>query len=353
MPVSVWRKKPRRAAEPAAIRGFWAWWLQEGTGLVARGRDAGGADYAKRLSRHVSRISSGLAWELGPGTVSEHQLVIFSKSSDYAPVARRVLKAAPAPSPEWEYADVRQPAEFFEDLTLGLGGQEFDSTDFRVGLMLNRYSVDIAVHHPRLQDLPAAERMEPIQIMLDHAIGQRDVGAWIGVIEPVLHELPAGIPLGTLRSVIAQLHAKAFDADGQPSWHELNGTTADGLPILAWVQVPLVPAFWPEYDQHVALSLPYELPQQCPPELAGLPAPQAEAELKEAQDQLAEEIAGQGRLVATETTGGRRTLHFYVDSTGSAAWQLEAAAAAWPGGRAGCGTQLDPTWANVRHLRIK
>jgi hypothetical protein len=353
MPVSAWRKKPRRIAEPAAIRDFWAWWLQEGAAVVARGREAGGSDYGKQLSRYVSRISPGLAWELGPGTVSEHQLVVFAESSDCAPVARRVLKAAPAPSAQWEYADMRQPAEFFEDLTLGLGGQEFDSLDFRVGLMLNRYSVDIAVHHPGLKELPAAERMGPIHIMLDHAIGQRDVGAWIGVIEPVLHELPSGIPLGMLRSVVSQLRARAFDADGQPSWHELNGTTGDGLPILACVQVPLVPVFWPEFDQHVALSLPFELPRQGPPELAGLPGSEAEADLKEAQDRLAEEIAGQGRLVATETSGGRRTLHFYVDSTGSAAWRLEAAAAAWPGGRAGYGTELDPGWSNVRHLRIK
>jgi hypothetical protein len=234
-----------------------------------------------------------------------------------------------------------------------VGGQAFDSMDFRVGLMLNRYSVDIAVHHPGLKELPAAERMGPIQIMLDHAIGQRDVGAWIGVIEPVLHELPNGIPLSMLRSVVSQLRARAFDADGEPSWHELNGTTGDGLPVLANVQVPLVPVFWPDFDQHVALSLPFELPRQGPPELAGLPGPDAEAELKLAQDRLAEEIAGQGRLVATETSGGHRTLHFYVDSTGSAAWRLEAAAAAWPGGRAGYGTELDPAWSDVRHLRIR
>ncbi|NKX49129.1 DUF695 domain-containing protein, partial [Arthrobacter deserti] len=248
---------------------------------------------------------------------------------------------------------VRQPSEFFEDLTLGLGGQEFDSVDFRVGLMVNRYSVDVAVYHPRLKDLPAAERMGPVRFMLDHAIGQRDVGAWIGVIEPVLHELPNGIPLAMLRSVVAQLRARAFDARGEPTWQELNGVAADGLPILASVQVPLVPAFWPELDQHVVLSLPYELPRQCPPELAGLPGPQAQRMLADVQEQLAEDTAGEGRLVATETTGGRRTLHFYVDSTGSAAWRLEAAAAGWPYGQAGFGAELDPRWSSISHLRIR
>jgi hypothetical protein len=348
-----WWKKPQRAAEPAAIRDFWTWWLRNGTRLVARGRDAGGADYVKQLSRHVSRISPGLAWELGPGTVAEHQLVIFSESKDYAPVARRVLRAAPAPTPQWEYADARRPAEFFEDLTLGIRGQEFDSVDFRVGLMLNRYSVDIAVYHPRLGELPEQERLSPVSIMLDHAIGQRDVGAWIGVVEPVLHELPNGIPLAMLRSVVAQLRAAAFGADGQPTWHELSGTAADGLPIAAFVQVPLVPAFWPELDQHVVLSLPYEPERHSAPELAGLPGQQVEAGLREVQDRLAEQVAGQGRLVATETTGGRRRLHFYVDSTGNAAWQLEAAAAHWPHGQAGFGAELDPGWSNVAHLRIK
>ncbi|NKX53392.1 DUF695 domain-containing protein [Arthrobacter mobilis] len=375
------RKRPQPAAEPAAIRDFWAWWLQHGTRLVAQGRDAGGADYAKQLSRHVSRISPGLAWELGPGTVSTHQLVIFSESKDYAAVARRVLKAAPAPSPEWEYTDVRQASEFFEDLTLGVGGQEFDSTEFRVGLMVNRYSVDIAVYHPRLKDLPAGERLGPVGIMLDHAIGQQDVAAWIGVIEPVLHDLPNGVPLAMLRSVVEQLRSKAFDEQGRPIWHELNGTAANGLPVLARVQVPLVPAFWPDYDLHVVVSLPYKVhlaagtdaallqdsglpdpggPQDSGlaggaglPDGPGLPDAGALAALQAMEDRLCAQLLGEGRLVATETSGGRRLLHFYVDSTGPAAWELEATAVDWQPGQVGFGTELDPAWSSVRHLRIR
>ncbi|MFD1214482.1 hypothetical protein ACFQ36_20850 [Arthrobacter sp. GCM10027362] len=384
-----WRRRPRQDAEPAAIRDFWAWWLQEGIRLVARGRDAGGTDYAGQLSRHVSRISPGLAWELGPGTVSEHQLVIFPGSRDYAPVARRVLKAAPAPSPQWEYADVRQPSDVFEDLTLGIGGQEFDGAAFRVGLMLHRYSADIAVYHPHLKDLPPNERMDPVLIMLDHAIGQRDVSAWIGVVEPVLHELPNGVPLAMLRVVVAQLRAAAFDVGGQPRWHDLHGTAADGLPVAARVQVPLVPAFWPDYDLHVVVSLPYQvhlaagtdaalLQDAGLPDPAGLPAqdpgaPQdsgladgaglsdgpglpdagALAALQAMEGRLCGQLLGEGRLVATETSGGRRALHFYVDSTSPAAWDLEAAAVEWKYGRVGFGTELDPAWASVSHLRIK
>jgi hypothetical protein len=331
-----------------AVGEFWAWWEADAAGRIAQGAEGYAENYVKQLGRRIARIDPGLAWELGPGTTAEHELVIFPDSPEHAALARRVLKAAPAPDRHWEYADARQAAARFEDLTLGVGGEEFAGEDFRIGLMRNRYSADISVYHPKLARLPEGKRLVPVAIMLDHAIGQQDVNAWIGIIEPVLQPHPGDIPLGDLPAVVQQLRAGAFDGHGEPIWEELHGRSVEDRPISAYVQVPLVPAFWPDFDQHVAVQLGYAQILDD-----GLPGEDSGRRLQAMEQALAEALNGNGRLVAAETTDGRRILHFYVDSTTSAGWDLEAAAAAWEEGQTGVGAELDPEWSGVNHLRIR
>jgi Family of unknown function (DUF695) len=341
------RLRKRRPSQDAMVRAFWQWWQDEAAERICEG-DGFADAYVKRLNHRIARISRGLAWELGTGTAAEHVLVIFAEQRAQAALARRVLKAAPAPDTAWEYADTRQAASDFEELTLGIAGQDFAAEDFRVRLLLNRYSADIAVYHPNLALLPEDKRMLPVSVMLDHAVGQADAAAWIGIIEPVLQPHPEDIPLSGLRAVVDRLRAGALDEHGQPIWEELRGVGADGEPITAVVQVPLVSAFWPDFDQHVAIRLAYRT------ELGGgQPGGMSAQRLQELEEALAAGLGADGRMVAAETTPGRRTLHFYVDSTTSAAWELEAGAADWPEGQVGVGSELDPSWASVRHLRLR
>ncbi|EMY34313.1 hypothetical protein D477_010191 [Arthrobacter crystallopoietes BAB-32] len=342
------RLRKARSSQEELAHAFWQWWQDDAADRICAGTDGFAPAYIKRLNQRIARISPGLAWELGAGTVAEHALVIFAEQPDQAALARRVLKAAPAPDIHWEYADTRRAAVDFEELTLGIAGQDFAAEDFRVRLLLNRYSADIAVYHPHLALLPGAKRMLPVSIMLDHAIGQADAAAWIRIVEPVLQPHADDIPLGGLREVVDRLRAGALDEHGQPIWEELHGVAADGEPITAVVQVPLAPTFWPDFDQHVAIRLDYRT------ELGGgQPGGRSAQRLQQLENALAAALGPDGRLVAVETTAGRRTLHFYVDSTTSAAWQLEAGAVAWTEGPVGTGSELDPSWSSVRHLRLR
>jgi hypothetical protein len=342
------RLKKRRPSQDAMVRAFWQWWEDEAAAKICTGGEGFADPYVKRLNQRISRISRGLAWELGTGSVAEHELVIFAEQPGQAALARRVLKAAPAPDRHWEYSDRRQAAADFEELTLGISGVDFAAEDFRVRLLLNRYSADIAVFHPNLAQLPENKRMRPVSVMLDHAIGQADAAAWIGIIEPVLQPQPEDIPLTGLREVIDRLRAGALDEHGQPIWEELHGVAVDGEPITAVVQVPLVSAFWPDFDQHVAIRLSYLT------ELGGgQPGGTSAQRLQGLEEALSAGLGADGRLVATETTPGRRTLHFYVDSTTSAAWQLEAGSVDWPEGQVGVGAEMDPSWSSVKHLRLR
>jgi hypothetical protein len=61
-------------------------------------------------------------------------------------------------------------------------------------------------------------------------------------------------------------------------------------------------------------------------------------------------IATNGALVAHETSGRIRTLHFYVDSQTNARAEIESRLARWREGRASIAPQLDPAFEHVRHL---
>jgi hypothetical protein len=95
----------------------------------------------------------------------------------------------------------------------------------------------------------------------------------------------------------------------------------------------------------VAVSLPFA------DNGAGLPSELALEALHAFEDGTLEPaLHGDGELLAVETTGGQRTLHYYVDGASSAGDDLTAAAAGWAGGRAKVKRAHDPGLEAVAHL---
>ena len=72
--------------------------------------------------------------------------------------------------------------------------------------------------------------------------------------------------------------------------------------------------------------------------------------LRAFEDELSAAIGTNGALVAHETCGRLRTLHFYVDSQTNARAELESHLPRWREGRASVEPQLDPAFEQVRHL---
>ena len=341
----------RRPTDPTlGIAGFWAWWAAEGAARCAEAITAGRAEsLAGVLGPAVEGVHRELSWELGPGSTSEHVLVVTAAGDPgLRSVAHRWLLGAPAADATWEYADSR-PVEQQLDWGLSVDGETVDAADVvaawsRAG---RAPELDVALHHPALAALPEGTRGELTFLLLDHALGETAVETWVGAIDS-----PTGPPadrdgrsvgdLAALRTAVQEL---AAEYAGE-TWALLEASTADGQPVLAAARQPLRPAVAPHLDRHLRVELPYtDLTD------TGLPGPASLEPLREFEDDLGARLGSDGRVVAHETSGGARTLHVYVDSTTDAAFRIESLVAGWPQGRPRTALRADAAWAAVRHLR--
>jgi hypothetical protein len=337
-------------ADPDAMpdhNAFWAWWTTEGAAACEAGIADGTVEaLVDDLTARVHALSPDLAWELGPGQRAQHALVVSPEGNPEArATARRWLRAAPAPTPTWEYADAR-PAS--PDPTTGgitVGETQVDFAAIRVGATVVAHHVDVVVHHPLLAALPEQARGSVAFVCLDHALGETECETWIGNVEVALEEPADALGLEDLRDLVARVRTEALDDDGEPTWVMLQGRQDDGAPLMALAQVPLAPSWAPQLDTHLAVDVPFA---DATPD--GLPASGALDDLRAFEDRLTEGLAGSGRLVAHETGRGRRTLHYYVDSAHPAA-DVGAAVRGWSQGEVEATWTPDPAWQAVRHLR--
>ena len=341
------RRKPT-ADTGAAIRDFWAWWAAEGSEAVARAiAEREPTRVADALSARVDAVHQDLAWELGPGTDSQHVLVVTAAGDPaLRPVARRWRLASPPADPVWAYADMRQPTPDAATVSLEIGGQRVDVARASVGARVVGSAVDVSVHHPAWAGLDPQTRSQASFLLLDTVLGESAVETWLGEVSAAELEPLDAIPLTGLRSVVRALEEQHTDADGEPSWVLLEGSGPSGLPVLALTQVPLRPATAPHLDTHVAVVVPYTDTEQ-----QGLPGAGSLPRLRSLEEHLGDRVGSSGRLVAHESHDGVRVLHLYVDGSTPAAEQVRAAVAGWDQGRVQVATQTDPAWAAVAHLR--
>jgi hypothetical protein len=136
----------------SVIDSFWEWWCAAGAVAVAGAIEAGEPEASvPLLGPRVEAIHPGLSWELGPGEVSQHRLVV-SGDSDTRAVARRWLRAAPAPDAVWCYADTRQRRPLGQ-FRLGVGSTLVYYADVNVAARRRGNRLDVQVHHPSFAGL--------------------------------------------------------------------------------------------------------------------------------------------------------------------------------------------------------
>jgi hypothetical protein len=335
----------RQASEPDP-NAFWDWWAETGraltSGSVSRGEAAGTID---ALGSAVAGVHPELSWEIAPGELSAHVLVVTAAGNpDLRASARRWLLAAPPSDETWSYSDHRLPRVDPESVTLPSVGAPVDFAGIRVTARLAGPRFDVVVHHPGFAALDAASRLQVAFLALDLALGEYDVELWIGDISTTEHSLIDGFGLSALRAVVHDLKADHVDQDGQPSWALLQGETPAG-PLLASAQIPLHPVTAPHLSVHVAVLLPYV--HQTP---EGLPEDASLQSLRQFEDRLGFALGPDGRVVAHQTSAGARLLHLYVDEASDAVTRVQRAAHEWSEGTAAVQSQLDPSWQGVQHL---
>ncbi|MEN8674849.1 DUF695 domain-containing protein [Nocardioides sp.] len=351
---------PRRspsAEDPAAgVEAFWRWWVAEGAAACAAAIGEQTPDaVVELLTERVGSVAEGLAWELAPGAEAPYLLVVTAEGNpDLRAAARRWLLAGRdvrvtdgAGGLLWEYADTRRPGDLDGVLRLGTASDDLEIHLEEVWVLvhLRAHSLDVVVQHPLLGMLAEREARQVAFLALDEAVGEEAVETWLGAVEISATRDPAAIPLGQLRRRVAELAAANVDADGNPTWALLRGEGPHGPVVVATV-VPLRVTLAPHLDHHLAVTAPF-----ADQTAEGMPGESSLLALRELEGHVTDRIGGSGRLVAHETSAGRRTLHYYVSATSPVGAVVEAAVRGWPDGRVAVEVQPDPGWEAVAAFR--
>lgn len=342
MPIFKRRKRITPDADP--IGAFWSWWTETGAATVAdaiaRGRPT---DISMQLADRIGRVHPDLEWELGPGLLAEHVLVVTAAGNPARrAVARRWLRAAPPSDQTWEYADLRRPNATAAIQFDGLPEVEIAST--QVTVEPDSSAIHVGVHHPAFPQLPVDTQRQVTFLLLDLVLGEEMVETWVGAIDTLTEPPVDAKPIDALLPTVAAFAAEHTLDDGSPAWKMLEGIH-DGHLLIATAEYPLRSIRRPHLDTHAAVSIGYPVVRDD-----GLPEADMLDELRRFEDHLTERLGGSGNLLAHETSAGTRTLHYYVDGTTPAGAQLKAAVTGWPHGRVTVTIASDPGWRNVSHL---
>jgi hypothetical protein len=338
--MGLFRKKQRPETE--TIAEFWQWWATARDRVAAAISAGTVREFADEIGRRVDAIRTDLQWELAPGQTSAHALVVTSGGqATMRATAARWLAAAPPADETWSYRSARAADPSVFESVIELDGHKLELAQIRYGITVNKQShqIDVVCYHPAFAGLPDEVQGQITFLALDWAIGENDVEIWLGEIgwtttEPANPKMPEDLR-----------HAVIAVASDDDSWVLMEGRQRDGTPLLATAASPLRSARWPRFDLHVPIMLPYQRHNE-----GQFPVDESLAALRAFEDELSAAIGGNGALVAHETTGGLRTLHFYVDSQTNARAELESHLPRWREGRASIEPRLDPAFEQVRHL---
>lgn len=348
--MPLFRRRSPAAQQQSAIAEFWDWWTSVGADLVSRAIAEGRTpEVGEELSRRVRTISESLAWELGAGTISQHELVITAEGDPaFRPIARRWLRAAPGATLAWQYADLRRASEEIEEVVLGIESHRIRLGEVSVAARRRGHRLDLTLHHPAFPDLEDGMRSQVAFLALDAALGEEDTELFIGEVVAAATPPLDGFGLAALRAVVGDIRRESLDEDDQPRWALLQGETPQG-PVLAAAQIPLSPYLAPHLDQHVAVVVTYADSTE-----EGLPGPDALMQLRDLEQHLLAVQDDGAQLVAHESHQGVRVLHVYADSTTSAADDVKTAVRDWARttghDRPDVHVEDDPGWEQVAHL---
>jgi hypothetical protein len=336
-----WFKKKVRP-ESETIAAFWQWWSNVHTHVATAITAGGVSSYTPAFCQRVEAIHPDLQWELTPGTTAKHGLVVSPGGQpELRALAARWLAAAPSSTQDWEYRSERVADASVFASTIVINDHKLELSQLRYAISVNQdiHQIDVTCYHPEFAALPEGVRGQITFLSLDWAIGESNAEIWIGevgftTIEPAQPKTPQD-----LRNAVA-----AIADDGQ--WVLMSGEKPDGTPTIASAAIPLRSARWPRFDLHVPVTVPYLRANE-----GQFPERESLLALREFEDQLTVAVGVNGAIIAHETSGRKRILHYYVDSQTNAQAQIEESLRTWPEGRATTKPRHDPGFTQVDHLK--
>ncbi|GAA4207820.1 DUF695 domain-containing protein [Microbispora amethystogenes] len=331
-------------ADPAeAIAAFWAWWEQARPGIDAHVEAEDPEALAETIGPAVAALHPSLVWEVVPGRFAVHALVVSASGDpELRPFAHRWALAAPPVDAMWEFHPSRQANPQAENVTIDVGGREFGLDRLVVALRVppGTPRVDVTAFHPIFPDIDDDARMEATLTALDWLLGEDEVARWVGEIQAAEFEPIDALPAIHLPSVVADV-AEGF---AEEQWALLEGHTATGGRLTAAARYPLRPVDFPLFDQHIAVTVPYEHA-----DADGQPTGASLDALREFEERLTGRLAAHGSAVlAAHLSADRtRTLHLYADPAADVPPVIEEVTAGWKEGPARVETAEDPSWSAV------
>jgi hypothetical protein len=292
-----------------AISEFWRWWSAEGVELLSGAVTTGDyGDLPETVDAMVNAIGPGLSWETGQGVRARHQFCLSGGGDPGLRVlAERWRRAAPPPTPIWEFAGARQRQPGMLAVTIEVVGKPIDLGLCRISVTLEEEHAwaHVSLHHPAFTGLAPGHRHQLSCLLLDWLLGEDNVQRWIRTVYATATEPPDSLPATDLPHIIDAMAAR----HAHIGWTLEDAGTDSGprtiiraLHPLRWIDHPLL-------DLHTALQIGY--PQTRPD---GLPDYDEAIELHRVEQTLTAALGARALLVATQTSNGRRILHYYTDS---------------------------------------
>ncbi|WP_169947462.1 DUF695 domain-containing protein [Microbispora sp. H11081] len=327
----------------AAIAAFWTRWEQTRPQIDACVEAEDPEALAELIGPAVTDLHPSLVWEVAPGRMAVHALVVSASSDpELRPFAHRWAQAAPPPDAMWEFHPSRQANPRAAELTVDVGGREFGLDRLVVALRVppGAPRVDVTAFHPIFPDVDDDTRTEATFLALDWLLGEDEVARWLGEIVAAEFEPIDALPAIHLPAVVADV-AEGFEEE---QWALLEGNTATGGRLTAAARYPLRPVDFPLYDQHIAVTLPYR-----EADAEGQPAGASLDALRDFEGRLTARLTEAGSAVLTAHMSADRTrvLHVYADPAAAVPPLVEEIAADWKEGPARVDVAEDPSWSAV------
>ncbi|MBB6170403.1 hypothetical protein HNR23_000463 [Nocardiopsis mwathae] len=376
------RRKSESPDSAVAVDGFWSRWADV-RGPLAVSVDAGSPvspEIADRITERVTRIHPALTWRAspapstGPGGIDDlgglglpadadpdellarlaeadaaaegpapsYALTLIAGADDEARVlAERWMRAAPADA-DWRFFPAI-PADH-----AGLG-ETYTTDDHRLDLShcsvslrvdQQRNMMEAGVYHPDNMFLPEEAQQGLAEHVVMLALGEDDCVRWISRVTPLSEKPLDPLPPTSMPAVVQQL-AGAFGGGWVTVQARIRLT---GIVEIA-VRHPLHRRDFPAMTLSVTVALPY-----TDSDADKLPAEPSASALEAFTARLDDLLGDNGALLARQTMGGQRILHYYLDPESGVLPEFESAVQEWPEGRAMVRSRLEPNWDTVNQL---
>src|SRR5690606_29908675 len=135
-PMRLFGRKSGSAASAAGIREFWSWWDRTRSEIDALADAEETGRLAELIGPAVAAIHSSLEWEITPGRGGAARALVVTAAGDaeLRPIAHRWAKAAPPADARWEFHPSRQADPDALEVTVDVGGYDFDLKELTFGL---------------------------------------------------------------------------------------------------------------------------------------------------------------------------------------------------------------------------